>query len=50
MIQLMKYIYVIFDNMPAQEDIDLNTKITVYRLFLQLTYVIDVKAVIKPAD
>ena len=46
----MKYIYVIFDNMPAQEDIDLNTKITVYRLFLQLTYVIDVKAVIKPAD
>lgn len=49
-IQLMKYIYILYDNMPAQEDIDLTTKIEVYRFFLQMTYVKDVLAVIEKDD
>lgn len=36
--------------MPGQEDIDLNTKLEVYRFFLQLTYVKDVTAAIKKED
>jgi hypothetical protein len=49
-VQLMKYIYRIYESMPGQEDIDLNTKLEVYRFFLQLTYVKDVTAAIKKED
>lgn len=49
-IQLMKYVYMIYDNMPAQEDIVLNTKIEVYRFFLQMTYVKDVMEIISKGD